>query len=513
MRHSSATMPSPASSGRQWRASLALLFVSLCLLIWIYRETAASLLAIWQSSETFAHGFIIFPISLYLIWRERGCLAAIEPRPGIGFIPVLAALALGWLLAQSAGVQVIAQYMFVAMISALTASLLGWRVARAIAFPLAFTLLAVPFGEIFIRPLIDFTAHFTVAALQLTGIPVYREGSHLTLPSGNWSVVEACSGLRYLIASFTLGCLYAYLTYRSRTRRLVFVALSIIVPVIANGIRAYLIVLLGHLSSMKLATGVDHLIYGWLFFGLVMMLLFWLGGRWREDGQTDTTRPETAPLATSSPTKSVALAAAALSIVWAAPVWLRHLEQFNAAPVALTLPSTLAQWTAQPSTIGLKPLFPGAAATLLQEYRNGNQVVGIYLAFFRNQHRHAEAVSSQNVLANEELHEWSLTGQSEQTLQRAPGRVMQSQLAWGNLNLLTWQWYQIGEVQTASPYQAKWLQAKQRLMGYGDDSMDVVVFAPYDKRPEEVSALMERFVAQAGPFIRQSMAAAGSANK
>lgn len=471
MRHSSATMPSPASSGRQWRASLALLFVSLCLLIWIYRETAASLLAIWQSSETFAHGFIIFPISLYLIWRERGCLAAIEPRPGIGFIPVLAALALGWLLAQSAGVQVIAQYMFVAMISALTASLLGWRVARAIAFPLAFTLLAVPFGEIFIRPLIDFTAHFTVAALQLTGIPVYREGSHLTLPSGNWSVVEACSGLRYLI------------------------------------------VLLGHLSSMKLATGVDHLIYGWLFFGLVMMLLFWLGGRWREDGQTDTTRPETAPLATASPTQSVALAAAALSIVWAAPVWLRHLEQFNAAPVALTLPSTLAQWTAQPSTIGLKPLFPGAAATLLQEYRNGNQVVGIYLAFFRNQHRHAEAVSSQNVLANEELHEWSLTGQSEQTLQRAPGRVMQSQLAWGNLNLLTWQWYQIGEVQTASPYQAKWLQAKQRLMGYGDDSMDVVVFAPYDKRPEEVSALMERFVAQAGPFIRQSMAAAGSANK
>ena len=44
-------------------------------------------------------------------------------------------------------------------------------------------------------------------------------------------MVEACSGLRYLIASFTLGCLYAYLTYRSRWRQLVFIVLSIIVPI------------------------------------------------------------------------------------------------------------------------------------------------------------------------------------------------------------------------------------------------------------------------------------------
>ena len=104
------------------------------------------------------------------------------------------------------------------------------------AFPLAYLLLAVPFGEALIPPLIDFTADFTVTALQLTGIPVYREGSFFTIPSGNWSVVEACSGLRYLIASFTLGTLYAYLTYRSLKRRLIFIALSVIVPIIANGV-------------------------------------------------------------------------------------------------------------------------------------------------------------------------------------------------------------------------------------------------------------------------------------
>ena len=55
------------------------------------------------------------------------------------------------------------------------------------------------------------------------------------------------------------------------------------VPVIANGLRAYMIVMIGHLSGMKLAVGVDHIIYGWLFFGLVMFLMFWIGNFWRED--------------------------------------------------------------------------------------------------------------------------------------------------------------------------------------------------------------------------------------
>lgn len=502
-------MDNPDTMPRYWRAYLVLLFASLTVLVWIFRETATSLIALWQSSETYTHGFIIFPISLYLIWRERASLAAITPRPDTWPLLALAVLSLCWMIARAADVQVIAQYMFVAMIPALTASLLGNRVARAIAFPLAFTLLAVPFGEILIRPLIDFTADFTVAALHLSGIPVYREGSHFTLPSGSWSVVEACSGLRYLIASFTLGCLYAHLTYRSRRRQVVFVALSIIVPVIANGVRAYLIVLMGHLSSMQLATGVDHLIYGWLFFGFVMLLLFWLGGRWREDAPvlTETASP---PEAATSPLKAIGFAAASLIIAGSAPAWLDHLTQFNPAPATLTLPQNLGNWTAQPSVTGLKPVFPGAAATLLQEYRNGDQVVGIYLALFRNQQQSARAVTSQNRLTDEQLHEWSLIGESERKLHTEPGRVRQSHLTRSDQQMLAWQWYWIDNAQTANPYLAKYLQAKQRLTGRGDDSLDIVIFAPYDRQADEVTAMMESFLAQAFPAIRQNMKKVGS---
>ena len=167
----------------------------------------------------------------------------------------------------------------------------------------------------------EHTANFTVFALRLTGIPVYREGLFFTLPSGSWSVVEACSGLRYLIASLTLGLLYAYLTYRSFARRAIFIAFSVIVPIVANWLRAYMIVMIGHLSSMKYAVGVDHLIYGWLFFGVVMLILFWVGSFWREDLEPRQAAPGSVPLATRDQASRAAMMTGAIAAAVIVAVW------------------------------------------------------------------------------------------------------------------------------------------------------------------------------------------------
>ena len=74
--------------------------------------------------------------------------------------------------------------------------------------------------------LMEWTAWFTVLALRASGIPVYQEGLQFVIPSGNWSVVEACSGIRYIIASVTVGTLFAYLNYVTLRRRLIFIAIS-----------------------------------------------------------------------------------------------------------------------------------------------------------------------------------------------------------------------------------------------------------------------------------------------
>ena len=149
----------------------------------------------------------------------------------------------------------------------------------ALAFPLAFVLCRTHWRLLLPR-MMEWTADFTVLALRASGIPVYREGLQFIIPSGAWSVVEACSGIRYLIASVTAGCLFAYLSYQSMLKRAVFIGVAIVVPLVANWVRAYLIVMLGHLSGNTIATGVDHLIYGWLFFGLVIGVMFLIGARW-----------------------------------------------------------------------------------------------------------------------------------------------------------------------------------------------------------------------------------------
>ncbi|WP_139842728.1 exosortase A, partial [Janthinobacterium sp. GW458P] len=288
----------PAALLPDGRRDLALpaLLLALAAVVLLYHATFWSMVELWSRSQTFAHGFMIVPISAWLAWRRRARLAALAHRPSPWGLLLLALLGLAWLLADAANVQVVEQYAATAMLPACVLAILGWPAVRVLAFPLAYLFLAVPFGEIFLEPLIDFTASFTVAALQLTGVPVFRDGNNLSLPTGNWSVVEACSGLRYLIAALALGALYAHLNFRSARRRLAVMAAALLVPILANGVRAYLIVMLGHLSNMRLAVGVDHLVYGWLFFGLVALLLFWIAARWREAPLLRAAQPAPAPV-------------------------------------------------------------------------------------------------------------------------------------------------------------------------------------------------------------------------
>ena len=259
----------------------------LTLPLMLYWQTAWSMVEIWWRSDTFAHGFMILPIALYLVWQKRHTLAK-QPinTNGLGLV-LLVFCGVFWFLANLVDIAVIQQFMFTAMIPVLVLTLFGWSVTKTILFPLCFLFFMVPFGERLIPSLIDFTAFFTIRSIQLTGIPIYWEGHNLSLPSGNWSVVEACSGIRYLIASVALGSLYCYLTFHTILKRSIFFGLFIIVPIIANGLRAFMIVMIGHFSSMKLATGVDHLIYGWVFFGVIMFMMFYLGSFWADEAKPE----------------------------------------------------------------------------------------------------------------------------------------------------------------------------------------------------------------------------------
>ena len=245
-------VPADLPHATRWRTALPAVLLLWAAVLLLYRDTASVMVGIWHRSDTFAHGFLVLPISIWLVWRRRDQLAQLTPRPQPWMLLPMAAVAAVWLLADLASVNAAAQFALVALLVLAVPAVLGLQVAKAILFPLMFLFFAVPFGEFLLPVLMEHTADFTVMALRLSGIPVYREGLQFVIPSGNWSVVEACSGVRYLIASFMVGTLFAYLNYRSTTRRVVFMAVSIVVPIVANWLRAYMIVMLGHLSGNTL---------------------------------------------------------------------------------------------------------------------------------------------------------------------------------------------------------------------------------------------------------------------
>lgn len=504
----------PADSP-SWHLAAFLTLLSLAVIFFLYQQTLLSTITTWQRSETFAHGFLIFPISAYLVWTQRNQLAKISPHPNYFGLPILAALGFGWLLAYLGGVQIVAQYCLVSMVPATVWVLLGTQVTRAIAFPLGFLLFAVPAGEFLIPHMMNFTADFVVTALQFTGIPVYREGNFFTIPSGQWSVVEGCSGLRYLIASFTLGCLYAYLTYRSTRRRLVFAALSLIVPVIANWLRAYMIVMIAHLSGMRLALGIDHYIYGWVFFGIVMLLLFWIGAFWREDqmaSQPDEAgkKPTFTNLGMSKSGKLFVAGAAALAI---AAIWPVYAAYLNKLPVkteglAIVAPGSANGWVSQNAPLSAwQPHYIGTDAHVSQTYRKSETVVSLYLGYYRTQRQDAELINSQNYMVKQKDPEWSNVG--ERTLEISLGNrretIQQTFLRSPNQRLSVWNWNSMLGTYTINPYLSKLLLAKAKLFGQRDDAAAIIIAAPYEESPETAALAMQAFIQDMLPGIRASI--------
>lgn len=462
----------------------------------VYFATAQSIVSIWNESETFAHGYIILPISLWLIWKRRELIFQMRPQPCWLALFALAGCGFGWLLAELADVQVVRQYMFVAMFPLIAIVVLGWRIAWAMAFPLFFLMLAVPFGEVFIAPLIDFTADFTIAALQFTGIPVLREGSSFTIPSGSWSVVEACSGLRYLISSFTLGCLYAYLTYRSAWRRLFFILFSIIVPIIANGLRAYMIVMIGHLSGMTLAVGVDHLIYGWLFFGLVMFFMFWVGNFWRETTDSPGPAADLAAPQASAPFSSIFMATLSVLLcisIW--PAYAAYVDRNDMNPAPVQISHFSSNWPETPTFTSWKTDLSPPYAEFDRTYQKNSALLGMHVGYYRHQTRAAGLIGTANRLVNDK-HEWLLTSSAmrTETLEGRHLELQESRIKGSAASILVWQWYWIDGAFLANPYQGKLRQAKEKLLMRGDDGANLIFYAPYEENPDEARAILRDFL-------------------
>lgn len=501
----------------RWRIPLLTQAVVIAWLLFWFRDTAAAMVDIWARSETFTHAFLVPPISLWLIWRKRDELALLVPSASVWAVLLAIAPCFAWLLGELAAVNVVTQFALVSLIILSVPATLGWRVARAITFPLLFLFFAVPFGEFVMPQLMQWTAKFAVMGLQLSGIPVYQEGLSFVIPSGRWSVIEACSGIRYLLASLTIGTLYAYLNYVSPWRRAGFMLASLLVPVVANWMRAYMIVMLGHYSGNTLAVGVDHLIYGWVFFGIVITAMFAIGSRWAEDPLPIASAGNVSAPTSSYRKASLAITGLLLAILVVPSLWVRVIDQQR----SLHQPdlSELAKlpeeqgWKPQPAVDDLwQPAIQNPSEKYVAGWSKNDRWVGLYVAYFRNQDYQRKLVSSENMLVTSSDANWHQTAESVVTT-RIDGQITRVRVAelrstrvLGSLNpaLRVWRWYWVGGRLTESDAHAKLYSAWSRLTGQGDDGAIVVLHA-MEKIEGESDSLFTDFLNAEGPALATAL--------
>lgn len=489
------------------QTSFSIYIVTILLLsITIFFETWKSLIDIWIRSDTYAHGFLVIPASIWLIWQNKSLHPFLHPtKPSYLGAVFIFLNGLLWLFASITQTLVIQQFALVGMLVGSYWFYLGSSTIKQILFPTLFLYLMVPVGEAQLLPyLMAFTADFTIALLRLCGFSVYREGLHFTLVSGQWSVVEACSGIRYLISSITLGIIYAYITYTNNYKRAFFIICSLIVPVFANGLRAFMIVMIGHYSGMTLATGVDHIVYGALFFAVIIFIMFYIGSFWRdpEIKQENIVTKNIVPNSYTTKQTSFVFGLLLVSLV----IWpLSHYQLLSHYKAQTTVPdwstSALnAQWVEIKSPHWeWQPKFNGAANESTRYYRKNDSIIGIYQANFGDEKQGSELINTQHVLVHrEERDKWHTIEQS--TLNIASSENNKSitvdieRIRAKSTDYSAAKWYQVGDLSTNNPYLAKVKQLYKRLTL--DNSLEIyyVVFTSQSAFEEAYSDKIEEFI-------------------
>lgn len=263
--------------------------VILCLII-AFNSSFSKLALIWQNSNTYGHGFLILPIVLWLVDRKKHLLAQIKTKPSLFALLLVALTSLFWFVGVLSYINVLEQFALFSLFVVLTWAFFGWKIVLSLKFPLAFLYFSIPIGDFLIPYLQFITADISVFMIKVLGIPVYRDGMYIQIPNGNFLVAEACSGIRFLISTVTIGVLYSYLNFSKLYKQIFFVLLCCVVAIVGNGLRAFLMILIGHLSNMQAAVGFDHLVYGWVFFSIILGILFVIG-YYMTDPETEIEQP------------------------------------------------------------------------------------------------------------------------------------------------------------------------------------------------------------------------------
>ncbi|MES2337590.1 MAG: exosortase A [Pseudomonadota bacterium] len=447
-----------------WRTPLALVAGAWAALLLLFHRDVGDLAFIYWNSTTFGHCLFVLPVIAWLVWQRLGEVRQVQPAAWWPGLLLVAAGAGGWFLGDVAGVAFARHLGLVMMLQGTVVAVLGPQVGRALLFPLFYLVFLVPFGEFLDAPLQVVTRDLAVPLLHLFGVPATIDGVLITTPSGYFEVAEACSGAKFVIAMIAYGALVANVCYVSWGRRAAFFAMAMVVPVLANGVRAFATMYAAHLTSVEAATGFDHILYGWVFFGLVMAAVLAIGWRWF-DRDPDAAWVDIARIRAMSVHRAdgwtvTGAVLGVATIAWGLGAFV--VARADALPRQLHLPQ-VPGWSrvASEERPAWSPYYPTADHVLFGRYSDGRgHAVDLGIAVFAGQREGHELVAFGQGLLRENDAWVKVTDEPG----LANGRIERI-TAPGGVERLVGTWYRVAGVTTASDENVKLQTLKAKLTG------------------------------------------------
>ncbi|MEP7348732.1 MAG: exosortase A [Sphingorhabdus sp.] len=464
-----------ATPASLWPGPLQMLAIAWTGLLLLFWRDARDMAAIWWNSSTFNHCLLILPILVWLVMQRRELLAELKPQPWWPALLYGALGAGGWLLGDAAGLAVARQLGLVMMLQGSVAALLGPNVTRGLLFPLFYIFFLVPIGEEAVPALQTLTAKMCMLLLGWAAIPAHIDGIFITTPTGYFRVAEACSGVKFLVAMVAYGALVANQCFQSWGRRIAFMAVCIIVPIIANGLRAFGTIYIAHHSSIDFAASFDHVFYGWVFFGIVIALVTAIGWRFF-DKRAEA--PAFDPARLQSPVKGRSSAGrilAAILLIAAMPLgWSSYVAaKSSPIPARIALPE-VPGWHIVPYSprAEWRPRFDNASHYLFGRYRNGRgQEADLFVVLYDRQNEGRELVGYAQGAVDPDGN-WSWTADIP-----APANARAERIKTLGASREVVSFYRVDGVTSGSAAQIKLATMKARLFGGNLQAVAILVSA------------------------------------
>ena len=483
----------------------------------VFWPTFSYMFGVGSRPDNHTNSAFVIGVFLVLIWSQRADLSILPIHPyapgligamGVGFV---------WLIGQLLFTRVLTQFAVLAMVPAVVLTLLGYRWFMATLFPCFVLLFALPLWGPLVPTLVRWTAKFVEMGIQLSGVPIYREGAFFVIPSGNWSIADSCSGIAYLSTCAMLGVLYAWTMYQSMLKRIVFVTGAIIIGIIGNWIRAYLTIIIAHTTDNRLLRD-DHSTFGWILFAIFLFLYFRLGWTWR-DKNPQGNIPEQSTLDANqfdlrsreklSALRVFAVSTATLAALVAWPLLEKLLSvQQRSQPINIATITPQSGWsTAGKPSVEWTPELQNPSRVRVQTFEKAGGYVDVFIGVFRNQTWDSKLVTVSNQLANSDKHDWTLAdrGTALTELSGQPLEVKTGVLLGRSSRIFAWHWYWVDGAPTGSDVSAKIHQLLARLRGKDDTAAWVEVYSDASASSDAANKTLQEFMREMGGAVEGSI--------